>query len=81
MKPLGNEKGAFQKRFAPHGVVLRVHLGSFGPSMVTKFRDFSMVGPHGGSDSGDLAKIVPGATRVILIPNTENTHFGNDYAC
>ena len=62
-------------------VVLRVHLGSFGPSMVTKFRDFSMVGPHGGSDSGDLAKIVPGATRVILIPNTENTHFGNDYAC
>ena len=57
----------------------RVHLGSFGPSMVTQFRDFSMVGPHGGSDSGDLAKIVPGATRVILIPNTENTHFGNDY--
>ena len=49
--------------------------------MVTKFRDFSMVGPHGGSNSGDLAKIVTGATRVILIPNTENTHFGNDSAC
>ena len=49
--------------------------------MVTQFRNFSMVGPHGGSDSGDLAKIVTGATRVILIPNTENTHFGNDSAC
>ena len=59
-------------------VVWRVHHGTFGPKLGNQIRAFSMVGPHSGTDLGDLAKIIPGTIRIILIPCTKKTHFGQE---
>ena len=48
--------------------------------MATEIHTFSIVGPHGGTNLSDLAKIVPGTFMVILILHVKKTQFGTEKA-
>ena len=55
-------------------------IGPLDPLGDNRIRAFSLVGPLSRSDLGVIAKMVPGTTRIILIPNTKDTYFGTYHA-